>query len=60
MSELNDTILNYLDKNDVLDTFEYARANSLDHQRIIGAIKSLQSQLVGVSYKETKFKKKRE
>lgn len=49
MSELNETILNYLDKNDTLDTFEYSKANSLDHQRVIGAIKSLQSQLFGVS-----------
>ena len=43
MSELNDEILNYLDKNSNLDTYEYAKANKLDHQKVVGAIKSLQT-----------------
>jgi phenylalanyl-tRNA synthetase alpha chain len=43
MSELNEEILNYLDKNLKLDTFEYAKTAQLDHQKVIGAIKSLQT-----------------
>ena len=43
MSELNDEILSYLDKNSNLDTYEYAKANQLDHQKVVGAIKSLQT-----------------
>ena len=43
MSELNEEILNYLEKNSSLNTYEYAKANHLDHQKVVGAIKSLQT-----------------
>lgn len=45
MSELNQEILEYLAKADkkTLDTFEYARVNNLDHQKVVGAVKSLQT-----------------
>lgn len=43
MAELTETILAYLDKNSQLNTLDYAKANSLDHQKVIGAIKSLQT-----------------
>lgn len=43
MSELNQEILDYLDKNSKLDTFEYAENHKLDHQKVVGAIKSLQT-----------------
>lgn len=43
MSELNQEILDFLAKNPQLDTFEYARAHNLDHQKVVGAIKSLQT-----------------
>ena len=43
MSELNEEILNYLEKNASLDTYEYAKSNNLDHQKVVGAIKSLQT-----------------
>ncbi len=44
MSDLNDEILNYLDKNGNLDTLSYAKSVDVDHQKVVGAIKSLQSQ----------------
>ena len=43
MSELNEEILNYLANNYQLDTFEYASKFNLDHQKVIGAVKSLQT-----------------
>jgi phenylalanyl-tRNA synthetase alpha chain len=43
MSELNEEILDYLDKNGQLDTYEYANKFNLDHQKVIGAVKSLQT-----------------
>ncbi len=43
MSELNEEILDYLDKNGLLDTYEYANKFDLDHQKVIGAVKSLQT-----------------
>ena len=43
MAELTETILAYLEKNSQLNTLDYAKANSLDHQKVIGAIKSLQT-----------------
>ena len=46
MSELNQEILEYLaktEKQQTLDTFEYARVNNLDHQKVVGAVKSLQT-----------------
>lgn len=42
MSELNEEILQFLDKNSGFDSLEYAEKNKLDHQKIVGAIKSLQ------------------
>lgn len=55
MSDLNDEILAYLDKHSSLDSIEYAQANNIDHQRVIGSIKSLQSQLEGVNIYYLKF-----
>ncbi len=43
MSELNEEILDYLSKNSELNTLDYSKAKNLDHQRVIGAIKSLQT-----------------
>ena len=43
MSELNEEILNYLDKNASLDTYAYAKSKQIDHQKVVGAIKSLQT-----------------
>lgn len=43
MSELNEEILDYLDKNLQLDTLEYSKLKNLDHQKVIGTIKSLQT-----------------
>jgi hypothetical protein len=44
MSELNEEILMYLDANDNLDTLKYAKSHGLDHQKVVGTVKSLQSQ----------------
>lgn len=44
MSELNQEILDYLDKqSSEVNTFEYAQNRDLDHQKVVGAIKSLQT-----------------
>ncbi len=57
MSDLNEEILNYLDLNSSLDTLEYAKSLGLDHQKVIGAVKSLQSQSQDVSiYPSTNFR----
>jgi len=42
MSELNEQLLQFLDKNSSFDSLEYAEQNKIDHQKIVGAIKSLQ------------------
>ncbi len=42
MSELNEEILQFLDKNSSFDSLEYAEKSKIDHQKIVGAIKSLQ------------------
>lgn len=42
MAELNEEILKYLDKNETLDSLAYSRENKLDHQKVVGAIKSLE------------------
>lgn len=42
MSDLNQEVLEYLEKNSKLDTYEYAQAHNLDHQKVVGAIKSIQ------------------
>lgn len=41
MTDLTEKLLQYLDKNETLNTLEYAEANNQDHQKIIGAMKSL-------------------
>ena len=46
MAELTDEILDYLSKHDALNSLEYGEARQLDHQKVIGAIKSLQSQSI--------------
>ena len=49
MSELNQKILDYLDENSKLDTYAYAQNRNIDHQKVVGAIKSLQT-YEGVCY----------
>lgn len=41
MAELNEEILKFIDTNCKLDSLEYAEKQKLDHQRVVGAIKSL-------------------
>lgn len=41
--ELNERILHYLDKCDEVDTLQLAREFDEDHQKIIGAVKSLEA-----------------
>ena len=43
MSELSEEILLYLDTAQTLDTLEYSKKHDLDHQKVIGAVKSLQT-----------------
>jgi len=43
MSELSDKILQFLDKNDNLQSLDFAKELAVDHQKIVGAIKSLES-----------------
>lgn len=43
MADLVDQVLEYLAKNESLNTADYAKSNNLDHQKIVGAIKSLQT-----------------
>jgi hypothetical protein len=43
MAELNEEILNYLETNETLNSYEYAQSKGLDHQKVVGAIKSLQT-----------------
>jgi hypothetical protein len=42
MAELQEEILLYLEANGSLDTLDYAEKKHLDHQKVVGAIKSLQ------------------
>ncbi|XP_022826189.1 phenylalanine--tRNA ligase alpha subunit [Spodoptera litura] len=41
--ELNERILHYLDKNDKVDTIKLASEFEEDHQKIVGAVKSLEA-----------------
>ncbi|CAH0674171.1 unnamed protein product [Spodoptera exigua] len=41
--ELNERILHYLDKNDKVDTIKLASEFKEDHQKIVGAVKSLEA-----------------
>ena len=43
MADINETILEYIAKHSILDTLQYAKDNKLDHQKVIGAIKSIQT-----------------
>lgn len=43
MSDLNEEILKYISEHSTLNTLEYAKANNLDHQKVVGAIKSIQT-----------------
>lgn len=49
-TELNEKILDYLSKHDQTDSLDLAKNFGVDHQRIIGAIKSLEF-FEGVSLK---------
>jgi hypothetical protein len=42
MAELNEEILKFLEQNSSFDSLEYAEKHQLDHQKVVGAIKSLQ------------------
>ena len=42
MAELNEEILKFLDTNSKLESLQYAEKLNLDHQKVVGAIKSLQ------------------
>lgn len=41
--ELNERILHHLDKNDKVDTLQLASEFNEDHQKIVGAVKSLEA-----------------
>ena len=57
MSELNDEILKYIDEQASLDTHEYALKCHFDHQKVIGAVKSLQSSGEGLlNVEQSSFK----
>lgn len=56
MSELNELILDYLSRSDTLSTIDYAKQNDLDHQRVIGAIKSLQTNEGLIKVEQKSFK----
>ena len=43
MAELHEEILHFLEANATFDTLEYSEKKALDHQKVIGAIKSLQT-----------------
>ena len=43
MTDLNEEILEYLSKNDMLDTLQYSKERKLEHQKVVGAVKSLQT-----------------
>ncbi|CAF0839591.1 unnamed protein product [Brachionus calyciflorus] len=43
MADLNEEILEFINKNNNLNTLEYANTHNLDHQKVIGAVKSLQT-----------------
>ena len=42
--DLGDTILQILDEKGKLDSYEFSKETDRDHQSVVGAIKSLQSQ----------------
>ena len=42
MTDLNEVILQFLDANSTLDSLKFASDQNLDHQKVVGAIKSLQ------------------
>ena len=43
MADISEKILAYIDSHEKLDTLEFAREIKQDHQKIIGAIKSIQT-----------------
>ena len=43
MTDLNKEILEFIDKNASINTLEYAKEYNLDHQKVVGTIKSLQT-----------------
>lgn len=43
MIELTDQILNYIDQHGKADTFELATEFNEDHQKIVGAVKSIEA-----------------
>lgn len=55
--ELNERILHYLDKQDKVDTLKLASEFNEDHQKIVGAVKSLEAleMVVSDTVKNTKW-----
>jgi hypothetical protein len=43
MSDLSEKVLHYLDEHERVDTLHLAAHFNVDHQKVIGAVKSLQS-----------------
>ena len=43
MTDLNEEILEFIDKHTSINTLDYAKEHNLDHQKVVGAIKSLQT-----------------
>jgi phenylalanyl-tRNA synthetase alpha chain len=43
MIELTDQILNYIDQHGKADTFDLAAEFNVDHQKIVGAVKSIEA-----------------
>jgi phenylalanyl-tRNA synthetase alpha chain len=56
MCDLNEQILEQLASNESLDTLEYAKAQNLDHQKVIGAIKSIQTFEKVIKVEQRSFK----
>ena len=42
-TDLNEEVLKYLAQNNKLDTLKFASLLNVDHQKVIGAVKSLQA-----------------
>lgn len=42
MTDLNEQMLQFLEANSTLDSLKYASDQNVDHQKVVGAIKSLQ------------------
>ena len=43
MAELSETLLKYLENREGFDTLDAAKELGVDHQKVVGAVKSIQS-----------------